>query len=558
MNAAHPHHDALGAPAGSGHARRQVPQPMPLAVGLFNDSGDDPQVVSLAASQAQRELLRRAGAHVRHAYYRSDWQDLAAGTLDDGIAAALASAELRRVFADVDVVVVAGDTMRDRPSRHLLALLAAAHHLDIPTCLVNASIGAGTEGLDILAGLADCTVRDLASARALDAAGVPYRRVPDLVHAAPFATQARRDFTNHLVVTDCAPERRAAFTPALAAVRAEWPGMVADYALEAPTRTFDWTHAAADLTTAAVVLTGGRDGATLALHAGVPFVVLGTGHGANDLVDSLDGYPAAAADASLPLDARVRAAIEARPWFRRAAVVHTRVPADAPGRLRPGLALAGRDDLWTGAIDGVLEIVQELTPCGGSVLHAGAGQGQLVEALAKRGFRSWGTDVARRLDRPDRTRYSKAVPMALPFADHVFATVVVSADWLESLEPDDLQAAVAELTRVGRTTFVVEVSGRPVRAEQAFAERLDDDWWRRRFFALGLHGTDAAEALVTHGAGPTGGSLLVLNAHPSLCPSCQRAHGPVDELGPVHPGVLLAAAANAPLRSSRRPTPGTR
>jgi ubiquinone/menaquinone biosynthesis C-methylase UbiE len=207
------------------------------------------------------------------------------------------------------------------------------------------------------------------------------------------------------------------------------------------------------------------------------------------------------------------------------------------------MALTGRDDTWSGAIDGVVDVVRGLTPAGGSVLHAGAGQGQLVEALARIGLRSWGTDVARRLDRPDRNRYSKATPMALPFADHVFSTVVVSADWLEHLEAGDLDAAVAELARVGRDTIVVEVSGRPVRAERAFVERLSDEWWRRRLGTLGLTPHEAADTLVTHGAGPTGGTLLVMSAHAQLCPSCRRVHAPINLVEPVHAGVLMAAAS---------------
>lgn len=519
---------------------------MPLAVGLFNDSGDDPQVVSLAVSQAHRRMLNRAGALVRYAAFRNDWHELGAGTLDDGIAAALSSPELRRVFADIDLVVVAGDTWRDHGYRHLLAILGAAQHLDLPTYVVNASIGPVTEGRDILLALADCTVRDAASAGVLKALGVGHRRVPDAVFSAAFSGTAVRDFTDHLVVTDCHPSRRVEFTADLAAVRSAWPGMVADYSLEARGSAADWTHAVADLATASAVLTGGRDGASLALRAGVPFVALGASGGALDLIESLPGYPAAAADTTRPLDARLASAIEARGWFAAAAArAHGRGPAEAFSRLRPSMALAGRDDAWTGSIDGVVAVVRGLTSAGSSVLHAGAGQGQLVEALAKSGLRSWGADVARRLDRVDRNRYSKATPTALPFADHVFAAVVVSADWLEHLDGEDFDAAVAELMRVGRDAIVIEISGRPLRAERAFEERVSDDWWRRRLAPLGLMAHDLADTFVTHGAGPTGGTLLVLSAQAALCPSCRRAHAPADHID-VHPGVLLAAEQDRP------------
>lgn len=540
MDVLTPRHDTPGSGADAAPGRR--PANAPLAVGLFNDSGDDPQVVSLAVSQAHRRMLRRAGAQVRYGYFRGDWQDLGVGTLDDGIAAALASPELRRVLAEVDVVVMAGDTFRDRAHRHLLAILAAAQHLDVPTYLVNASIGAIDEGLDVLMGLSDCTVRDGETARVLTRLGVAHRRAADTILAAPFGATPARDFADHLVVTDCQPARRVEFTTELAAVRAGWPGLVADYPLDAPGSPWDWTHAVADLGTASAVLTGGRDGASLALKAGVPFVVLGSDAAALELVASLDGYPADAADRRLPLRTRLAAAMAARAWFATAAArCLARGPADIFSRLRPSLALSGRDDTWTGAIDGTVDVVRALTPTGGSVLHAGAGQGQLVEALGKSGLRAWGADVARRLDRPDRTRYSKATPTALPFADHVFSTVVVSADWLEHLEVDDLEAAVAELARVSRDTIIVEVSGRPPRADRAFEDRVSPTWWRRRLADLGLGLHDGAETLVTHGAGPTGGTLLVLSAQAHLCPNCRRPHVAAETMEPVHAGVLLAA-----------------
>lgn len=521
-------------------ARRRAVTGVPLAVGLFSDSGDAAHVAAQAASQAHRRLLRRAGAEVRHAFFRSDWHELAAGSLDDGVAIALASPELRRVFAEVDAVVVNGDTMRDEPHLHLLAILAAAQQMDVPTYLVNASLGDVTLAAPVLTALVDCTVRDHASARVLSACGIAHRLVPDALFHATFAERAGRDFTNHLVVTDCHPERRSEFTPALAAVRAEWPGMVADYAVDGPGAARDWPHAVADLATASAVLTGGYDGACLALRAGVPFVVLGADAAATALLDSLTGYPPAASDPDSPLSERLTAAIEARAWFATAASRwHTRRPAGTFTRLRPGLGLAGRDDTWSGSIDAVLEAVQAVTPAGGSVLHAGAGQGRVVEALARLGLRPWGADVARRLDRPDRNRYSKATPLALPFADHVFSTVLVSADWLEHLESDELDAAIAELARVGRDALLIEVSGRALRADRAVEATCTADAWQRRLTALGLRPRELSAGREHHG--PTGGTLLALSAPAHLCPSCRRIHGGHEAFEPVHPGVLAAA-----------------
>ncbi len=535
-----PRHHALDESRAAA-AHRRTATGTPMAVGLFNDSGDDAHVAAQAASQALRRLLRRAGAEVRHAYFRGDWHELAAGTLDEGMAIALASPELRRVFAEVDAVVVAGDTLRDEPHLHLLAILAAAQQMDLPTYLVNASLGDCAEAAPVLAGLTDCTVRDQASAARLQALGVAHRLVPDALFSAEFAARPVRDFADHLVVTDCHPSRRIEFTPALATVRAAWPGMVADYAIDAPGSAREWASAVADLATAAAVLTGGYDGACLALMAGVPFVVLGADAAATALVDTIAGYPAAAADTTLPLATRLTAALDARLFFATAAAQgHARGAAETFARLRPGLGAAGRDDTWSGSIDGVVEAVRLVTPAGGSVLHAGAGQGRVVEALARLGLRPWGADVARRLDRPDRNRYSKATPLTLPFADHVFSTVLVSADWLEHLDAEDLEAAVGELARVGRDAILVEVSGRPLRADRAFESRCTPEAWQRKLAAFGLRARELPLASPDQ-IGPTGGTLLSMSAPAHLCPSCRRVHGVPEQFEPVHPGVLAAA-----------------
>ncbi len=522
-----------------------------MAVGLFNDSGDAPTVVARASSNAYRRLLRDAGAEVRHAYVRSEWRSLDLATLDDSIAAALASPELRRVFAEIDAVVVIGDTLRDEPSGHLLAILGAAQQMDLPTYLVNATVGDTDASAAILAGLTDCTVRDAGTAERLTRVGVRHRLQPDALFSADFSERAGRDFSGHLVVTDCQPARRVEFTPALAAVRAAWPGMVADYPVDTPAAARDWGVCVADLSTAAAILTGGYEGACLALKAGVPFVVLGPDVDATALIGTVAGYPAAAADTTLPLGARLTAAIAARAWFADAARRwHGRGPVETFSRLRPGFAASGRDDSWTGSIDDVVAAAQAVTPKGGSVLHAGAGQGRVVEALARVGLRAWGADVARRLDRPDRNRYSAATPRSLPFADHVFSTVVVSAAWLEHLDASDLEVAVAELARVGRDSILVEVSGRPPRAERMGDGRGDADSWQRRLVALGLR-TRELPIASRELKGPTGGVLVAMSAPVHLCPSCQRAQERPDIFEPVHPGVLTAAAL--PRRFPRLP-----
>lgn len=303
--------------------------------------------------------------------------------------------------------------------------------------------------------------------------------------------------------------------------------MVADYPLDAPGSAWDWTHAVADLATASAVLAGGRDGATLALKAGVPFVVFGAERRRHGVRRHPRGLPGGA-PAARPLDARVRAALEAREWFREAAArCQARGPADTFSRLRPSMALSGRDDTWTGSIDGTLDVVRHLTPAGGSVLHAGAGQGQLVEALARAGLRSWGADVARHLDGRSHALL-KGRPTALPSSPITSSrrwscrpTGSNTWKWTTSKQPSPGAAGVGKEAVVDRG-LGPSASRRPrLRGCVSVPE-----WWRRRLADLGLGLHDAADTCVTHGAGPTGGTLLVLSTQAHLCcrlPSGARA-----------------------------------
>ena len=145
MDVLTPRHDATSAEAGL----RRRPAAPPLAVGLFNDGGDEPQVVSLAVSQAHRRMLQRAGAHVRHAYFRGDWHELGAGSLDDGTAAALASPELRRVFADVDVVVVSGGFHGSRPALGAFGPEDVITGIDAPSSATKFSINGTATGVSV-------------------------------------------------------------------------------------------------------------------------------------------------------------------------------------------------------------------------------------------------------------------------------------------------------------------------------------------------------------------------------------------------------------------------
>ena len=299
-----------------------------MRIALFNDTGTQPHVGCLAVSAAHRLLLDRAGIRIARTYDGSQWHELTRPSLAAATEAALASHALRAVFTDVDAVVVNGEgTIHHAGGQHLLAILAAAAWVGRPALLVNAVLQDIDEARPVLAVLDDCTVRDARSARYLRRLGVPHRLVPDSIFNAPFVAEPCHDFSGALVVTDCHPARTAEFAPALDQLRRAWRSRIVDYPLRAPERRLDWQHAAADLQSAVAVVTGRHHGACLALRAGVPFVTLPSNTWKIEgLLDMLDGYPAAAADQSLPLETRVAAALAARDWFVAAGAAWRAMP----------------------------------------------------------------------------------------------------------------------------------------------------------------------------------------------------------------------------------------
>lgn len=528
---------------------RAVPAGAPVAVALFNDEADAADAGGLAVAQAQRRLLRRAGAVLRHVSSHAEWHHLAALTLDRSITAALASQDLRRVFADVDAVVVnGGEALFRRQGWHLFAILGAAQRSGLPTYLTNASLQDVDPAQPVLAGLADCVVRDARSARYLTRLGVAHRFVPDALFEAPFDQTPVHDFRAHLVVTEGAADQGVARAAVAAELGAAWLGPITAYSLTGTERIFDWAHAVADLRTAAAVVTGHFHGACLALAAGVPFVTVPSPTwDLQGLLDALDGYPADAADPLRPLSDRLDAVLAHRAWFREQAErVRELRPLETYRRLVPGLApMSASPDGEVASSDAVDAVTAE-TPVGASVLHLGAGQGHVVDALVERGFRAWGADAAWRLARPDRTRYSSALPTKLPFADHVFATVLVSADWLQHLDLLELPAALAELARVARDRVVIEVTAdrHPVGLVDGVGRGVA--WWRERLAADGFEieaGVEADDDTASARA------FLVAGTPATPCPGCGRVHGPdhADDHGPypVLPGALVAAARAA-------------
>jgi hypothetical protein len=364
----------------AGPARPQaVPVNATLAVALFNDCGDRATIGELATSQALRRLLRRASAVVRHAFYAADWQ----GLDDGGHAASPAGADLRRVLADVDAVVVyGGQAFCGGGGRHLLAILRVAQESGIPTFLINVILDdtPGAEARPVFAALTDCTVPDLQSAACLEQADVVHRVVPDLIFAAEFRETPVEDLRRQLVLLDL--DRDALARADVLQLQHHWGGPVRQYSAAGRQRALDWRHAVANLRAATAIVCGSHHATCLAMAAGVPFVRVGGGG-----LPFVQGqgrwseYPAGAAEGSRPLVARLEAAVADSAWFSAmGSACEYLLPIDTFACLAPGLAPFASEAGAPGG-DDLVQAVRRTTPIGGSVLHAGAGAGRVVNAL---------------------------------------------------------------------------------------------------------------------------------------------------------------------------------
>jgi SAM-dependent methyltransferase len=460
----------------------------PVSIALFNDTGDSPHVGCLAVSQAHRRMLRQANAVVRHAFFTTEWRQLEASSLEESIARALGSPELRRVFAETEVVVVNGEgTIHHGRGRHLLGILAAAQQLGVPTYLVNAVLQDTDEARGILRGLNDCTVRDKRSSEYLSALDVAHRLVPDSIFEAEFLPAPLHDFADSLVITDCHPERTAEFRNALGCLASEWQGAVAWYELESPNRVFDWRHAVADLRRAAVVVTGRHHGACLAMRAGVPFVTLPSNTWKLEgLLEQLYGYPARARDAALPLAERVQAALSSRAWFADLPRRYPATPLSTFQAIGDARRVARTPSPRSSVNRAALNAAKLVTKPGGSVLHCGAGVTDLVSSLLSDGVDAWAMEVAPIGGPYPAERLLLGSPESLPVEDGRFFTVVIGNGWLEHLEPAEMECALPELARVTGDVLIVHLSDRPYRSERAAAQRRSRSWWEQRFLEAGF------------------------------------------------------------------------
>lgn len=133
-----------------------------------------------------------------------------------------------------------------------------------------------------------------------------------------------------------------------------------------------------------------------------------------------------------------------------------------------------------------------------SAAPAGTGNGQMVRVLRKYGKSAWGielSDAVLKQECPDLLEagiVESGVLTNLPYADNSF-DMVVSADVLEHIHPDEAEQVISELVRVSRRHLFLSISlkghTKVSAGDNAEANRhtmlRPRSWWERRFQAHG-------------------------------------------------------------------------
>lgn len=247
-----------------------------MKIALFNDTGHYPHVGCRAVSSGLARMLDRCGVEVAYRSFYGEWREL--GHEDPATALLAFNASLLpESFQGLDAVIVNGEgTIHHGRGRHLLAVLAGAQALGIPTLLVNAVVQALDEtDLDVLRGLHDLAVRDAASSAYLTAHDITHRVVLDAVLEAAFVDEPSVNASGKVLVTD-AHGGRPEVGRWLQALRERLGAKALDYPLAGRVPADRWAHAVADVRSARLVVTGRHHGIYLALIAGVPVVACGS------------------------------------------------------------------------------------------------------------------------------------------------------------------------------------------------------------------------------------------------------------------------------------------
>jgi hypothetical protein len=221
-------------------------------------------------------MLARQCFEVGFRSYLGEWAHLWSGDRAGSLRAFWQS-DLPRQLSAVHAVIVNGEgTIHHGGGLHLLAILAGAQEMRLPTFLVNAVFQECEQDLQTLRQLDDFTVRDAASSACLKRLGVPHRIVLDSIFEAPFEAAPAHDFRGKIVVTDWHLARAGDVGAASEKLLNELGAGAVFYPLDSPEREHDWRQALADFQQARLVVTGRHHGLCLAALAGVPFVALGS------------------------------------------------------------------------------------------------------------------------------------------------------------------------------------------------------------------------------------------------------------------------------------------
>jgi len=143
-------------------------------------------------------------------------------------------------------------------------------------------------------------------------------------------------------------------------------------------------------------------------------------------------------------------------------------------------SLVDRNEL----VDSIIESVGY-----GKILDVGCGEGLLVRTLVEKGLDAYGVDISQvAIDRANSYmpgRFICESALELPFADQEFDTVV-STDFLQHIDADNVPRAIAEVRRVCKKHIYFQISTSPEQDEQSTLTVEGRDWWESSFFQNGF------------------------------------------------------------------------
>lgn len=486
-------------------------------IALFNDTGLESHVGCRGVSLAHDQMLERLGLVIGYRSFLGEWTELWRGNRQKSLEAFFESS-LPEKLQTVEAVVVNGEgTIHHGAGLHLLAVLAGAQALGLPTFLVNAVFQECEEDLETLRNLNDFTVRDAYSSTYLRKLGLPHRVVLDSIIEASFARRPVHDFSGKVVVTDWHPQRRNDVGALLEEFRAEFGSDAAYYPLDHPDRRRDWRHVVADFSTARVVITGRHHGVCLAALAGVPFVPLSSNTWkVEGMLNLLPGGLRICAN-TRDLRSMCKDAVRNRDRFvelqcflheqrplatfeNLGSCCRIHSPSTQERAIVPQIAaieqlqvnpISDRDAVEETAFPLNLEVPfssaeidvwldEHLTISGvGKTLVVGPGASEITAKLLERGVDAWGIDTVVTAPRSDQSGRCRAGSLDdIPWISAPFSSVLVLGS-LDTLSSEAIHQTVKRFEEAITGTVHVRIFS----AREILRDRT---WWEREFFRAGF------------------------------------------------------------------------